>query len=326
FGGIYLPFGETVLKPQHEAYEAAEAARTGLPLEAAGVPAKLASVDAMVAEAQRRWAARGMAGEVGFLFVNHVDDANATVSVYRAGTDRVTLTGEGIHFAGTTGAVIREDPPEGVVGGITNFVTGLHLQHFRHWLLRWLYFMGGLSGAVCIATGFIFFVEKRKKQHAKQGVSGARWVDALAVATVTGTVIAAVSMLVANRLVPSELPARASVEEGAFWISWLLAFAHAAWRSAPVQQAKISPAWREQCWAIAVLALAAVLLNWITTGDHLIATVSAGYWPVAGVDLTMLVGGAVAAMAALRLKRRELGLTGTVVQPSSDETPEGVRA
>lgn len=325
FGSIYLPFGETVLKPQHEAYEAAEAARTGLALEPAGVPAKLASVDAMVAEAQRRWAARGMAGEVGFLFINHVDDANATVSVYRAGTDRVTLTGEGIHFAGTTGAVIREDPPENVVGGITNFVTGLHLQHFRHWLLRWLYFMGGLSGAVCIATGFIFFVEKRKKQHAKQGVSGARWVDALAVATVTGTVIAAVSMLVANRLVPSDLPARASVEEGAFWISWVLAFVHAAWRSAPVQQAKLSPAWREQCWAIAVLALAAVLLNWITTGDHLIATIGAGYWPVAGVDLTMLVGGAVAAMAALRLKRREVGLTGTVVQPSG-ETPEGVRA
>jgi uncharacterized iron-regulated membrane protein len=327
FASIYLPVGETVLKQQAEAYEAAEAARTGLPHDPAGVPAKMASVDAMVTEAQRRWAARGMAGEVGFLFINHVDDANATVSIYRAGTDRVTLTGEGIHFSGTTGALIREDPPATAVGGITDFVTGLHLQHFRHWLLRWLYFVGGMAGAVCIATGFIFFVEKRKKQHAKQGVSGARWVDALAVSTVTGTVIAALSILVANRLIPSDLPARASVEEGAFWISWLLAFAHAAWRSAPVQHARMSPAWREQCWAIATLAFAAVLLNWVTTGDHLLATVSAGYWPVAGVDLTILAGGTIAALSARRLKQRELGVNAsTAVESESNDSPEGMHA
>lgn len=332
FGSIYFPFGATVLKQQHEAFERAEAARTGLPHDPAGVPAKMASVDAMVAEAQRRWAARDMAGEVGFLFVNHVDDANATVSVYRAGTDRVTLTGEGIHFSGTTGAVIREDPPASAVGGITNFVTGLHLQHFRHWLLRWLYFIGGMAGAVCIATGFIFFVEKRKKQHARQGVSGARWVDALAVTTVTGTVIATLAILVTNRLVPSDLPARATVEEGAFWISWLIALAHAAWRSAPVRAAKPSPAWREQCWAIAVLALLAVLLNWITTGDHLIATLSARYWPVAGVDLVILAGGTIALLAGLKLKRRELGLKSRVApdaktnETPADETPEGARA
>lgn len=326
FGAIYLPFGETVLKPQAEAHEAAESQRTGLPLEPAGVPAKMASVDAMVAEAQRRWADRGMAGEVGYLFINHVDDANSTVSIYRAGTDRVTTTGEGIHFAGTTGAVIREDPPVSVVGGITDFVTGLHLQHFRHWLLRWLYFIGGMAGSVCIATGFIFFVEKRKKQHAKQGVPAARWVDALAVGTVTGTVIAAVSMLVANRLVPTDLPARASVEEGAFWISWLLAFGHAAWRSAPVQAAKMSPAWREQCWAIAALAVTAVSLNWITTGDHLIATLSARYWPVAGVDLTILAGGAVAMLAARRLKLRERGLNLQPADGKASQMTEGMHA
>jgi uncharacterized iron-regulated membrane protein len=305
FASIYFPVSRTLLKQQADAYEAAESQRTGLPHEPAGVPAKMASVDAMVAEAQRRWAARGMAGEVGYLFVNHVDDANATVSVYRAGTDRVALTGEGIHFAGPTGAVIREDPPATTVFSVNEFITGLHLQHFRHWLLRWLYFIGGMAGCVCIATGFVFFVQKRKRQHAKQGVRGARWVDALAVTTVTGTVIAALSMLVANRVVPADLPTRASWEEGIFWISWLMAFAHAAVRSAPVQEAKLSPAWREQCWMVMALAIAAVLLNWITTGDHLIATISARYWPVAGVDLVMLAGATVAAVAALRLRRRE---------------------
>jgi hypothetical protein len=287
------------------------------------VPATLASVDAMVAEAQRRWAARGMAGEVGYLFINHIDDANSTVSVYRAGADRVTLTGQGVHFAGPTGAVIREDPPATAVSGISDFISGLHLQHFRHWLLRWLYFIGGMSGCVCIATGFIFFVEKRKKQHAKQGVTGARWVDALAVTTVTGTVIATLSMLVANRVIPVDLSARASWEEGTFWISWLAAFAHAAWRSAPVQEAKMSPAWREQCWAVMALAIAAVLLNWITTGDHLLATASERYWPVAGVDLVILTGAAIAAAAAIRLRRRERMRT---ENSQVDTTPEAMHA
>ncbi|EJE54469.1 putative iron-regulated membrane protein [Acidovorax sp. CF316] len=319
FGGIYFPVTHTQLDPLHELHEKHEAKETGLPHEKAGVPATLASVDAMVAEAQRRWAAKGMAGDVGFLSVQHVGDANAYVSVYRAGTDRVTLTGEGIHFKGSTGELIREDPPVTVVAGINNFLTGLHLQHFRHWLLRWLYVLGGLSGCVCIATGFIFFVEKRKRQHAKQGVSGARWVDAFAVTTVTGMLIAAFSMLIGNRLLPTDLPARGSVEQTIFWGAWVLACAHALWRTAPMAQGRMSPAWAEQCWAAAALAVAAVLLNWVTTGDHLLRTIGNGYWPVAGVDLSLLAAAALAVVAARRLRRREAGAPVAAAGGSSPE-------
>ena len=42
----------------------------------------------MMAEARRRWAARDMAGEVGFLQLHHFGDANGYVSIYRAGSDR----------------------------------------------------------------------------------------------------------------------------------------------------------------------------------------------------------------------------------------------
>lgn len=303
FAGIYFPVSETMLAPQAEAFEQAESTRTGLPLTPAGVPAKLASVDAMVSEARRRWAVRDMAGEVGFLFVNHVGDANSTVSIYRAGTDRVTPTGEGIHFKGTTGAVIREDPPATAVGGINNFITGLHLQHFRHWLLRVLYFIGGMAGCACIATGFIFFVEKRKRQHAKQGIAGARWADAFAVTAVTGMVIATLTLLVANRALPVDLVERGLWQERAFWGAWLVAFFHAVWRTSAVRQAKLAPAWTEQTWLAAVLAVAAVLLNWITTGDHLVSTLSRGYWPVAGVDIVLLLCAAIAMVTARRLHR-----------------------
>ena len=311
FAGVYFPVGHTQLNPLHELHEKLEAQETGLPHDRAGVAAPLASVDAMVAQAQRRWHDKGMAGEVGFLSLQHVGDANGYVSVYRAGTDRIALVGEGIHFKASTGELLREDPPQTAVDSVNEFLTGLHLQHFRHWLLRWFYVLGGLAGCVCIATGFVFFVEKRKKQHAKQGIQGARLVDALAVATVTGMLVAAAGMLVANRLLPDSLPAggpgRGDLERYSFWASWALALGHALWRSAPVAQGRTNPAWREQCVAVAVLAVLAVALNWLTTGDHLLKTLGAGYWPVAGVDLFLLASAATAALVARKLRLRTAG-------------------
>jgi uncharacterized iron-regulated membrane protein len=304
FASIYLPIGNTWMKPLAKQHEALEATRTGLPHEPAGRPASLASVDAMIGAAQTRWAERGMAGDVGYLYISHFGDANSHVSIYRAGTDRVTLTGAGIHFHGPTGRLVREDPSPSVVIGIENFVSGLHLQHFRHWLLRWLYVIGGLAGCACIATGFIFFVEKRKQQHAAEGSVGCRVVDALAVTTVTGMLISTAAMLVANRALPVDLPNRGDWQEACFWGAWAIAAMHAAWRSAPVQRARLSPAWAEQCVALAVLALGAVVLNAVTTGDHLLRTVASGYWPVAGLDLMLILSACASLYAARRLTIR----------------------
>lgn len=317
---LYFQAGSTLLQPLHNQHEAQEAAATGLPHKAAGIPAPMASVDAMVAEAKRRWAARDMAGEVGFLVVHHVGDANSYVSIFRAGSDRVALVGEGIHFKATTGEVLREDPPRTAVSEINEFLTGLHLQHFEHWFLRWLYVLGGLLGCVCIATGFIFFVEKRKRKHAEAGSQGSRVVDALAVTSVTGMVIAAIGMLVANRLLPADLSGKGDWEQIAFWSFWVLAMLHAFVRSGPVAQARMNPAWREQCWVIAGLSVAAVLLNWATTGDHLVKTIFTDtYWAVAGVDLSLLAGAGVAACAARMLAQREQrGLRVEAAQPVPD--------
>lgn len=300
---LYFPVADTLLKPLHKQHEAVEAEKTGLPHERSGIPAELASVDAMVAEAKKRWAARDMAGEVGFLTINHLGDENGYVSIYRAGSDRVALVGEGIHFKASSGELIREDPPRSVVGNINEFLTGLHLQHFEHWLLRWLYVMGGLLGGVCIATGFIFFVEKRKQRYAQKNSHFIRVVDALAVATVTGMLVATVGMLVANRLIPAELEGRGEWEKTAFWGLWVLALIHALIRSAPVAKARMNPAWREQCIAIFLLAILAVFLNWITTGDHLLKTIFINtYWPVAGVDMSLLVCSGIAFWANRKLK------------------------
>lgn len=300
---LYFPVSDTVLKPLHVRYEQLDARRRGLPLQRAGVAAPLASVDTMVAEARRRWAARGMAGEVGYLQWHHVGDANGYISVYRAGSDRVALVGEGIHFKASSGEVMREDPPASAVAQVSEFLTGLHLQHFEHWLLRWLYVLGGLLGCACIATGFVFFVGKRQRRHAEQGQAGSRVVAALAVATITGMLLATVGMLLVNRLLPDGMAGKGGWEKGAFWLWWGLAALHGWFRSGPVRQGAANLAWREQCLALAVTATLAALLNWFGTGDHLLKTVfTAPYWPVAGVDFALLATAALAVLAAARLK------------------------
>lgn len=323
FAGVYFPVAHTQLNPLHELHEKIEAKETGMPHDRAGEAASLASVDAMVAEAQRRWADKGKAGEVGFLSVNHVGDANSYVSIYRAGTDRIANVSDGIHFKAVTGELLREDPPRSAVDSVNEFLTGLHLQHFRHWLLRWFYVLGGLAGCVCIATGFIFFVEKRKREHAKRDSNGVRLVDTMAVTTVTGMLIATATVLIANRVLPENMAGRGDWEEYIFWAAWVLSMIHAWWRTAPVRAARIAPAWREQSWAFAGLTVAAVLLNWITTGDHLIKTIFTDtYWPVAGLDLSLLVSAGLAVVAARHLRRRESGAVKTASKSVLNAEPE----
>lgn len=303
FASIYLPVSDTLLKPLHDAHEIAEARQTGLPHQRAGQPAALASVDAMMAEAKRRWAARGMAGEIGFLQIQHLGDLNSYVSIYRAGSDRVALVGEAVHFQGSSGKVLYEDPPATVLGSINTFLTGLHLQHFRHWTLRWLYLGGGLLGCICIATGFVFFIGKRRRQQDSQRNGQADLVEALAVTAVCGMLLATVAIMLASQVLPETLAERGLWQQRLFWLTWLGALCHAGYYARRPLHGGFSAAWWQQCAALAILTASAVLANWWHTGDHLGHTLFQ-YWPVAGVDLVLLMCGILAAHTAQRLYRR----------------------
>jgi hypothetical protein len=115
-------------------------------------------------------------------------------------------------------------------------------------------------------------------------------------------------MLVVNRVLPADMLGKADWEKAAFWTVWALSFLHAYIRSAPVALGLFNPAWREQCWGVVVLSISAVLLNWATTGDHLLKTIFTDtYWPVAGVDLSLLACAVVSGWAALKLAQRERG-------------------
>lgn len=265
-----------------------------------GHASDVASLGAMAEEAKRLWGGT----TANLVIVWHPGDAAGYVQIRRSNDDAVAFPAGEIFFDSATGKLLprREPLP---VASAQHFVAGLHLIHFRHWTLRWLYFVLGLSGCVLIATGHLFWLESRRKRHAQLGLSGARIVEGLTVGSVSGIMIATLSFFVANRLLPPGATFagydRAALEIWTFYLVWLAAFGHAWWR--PCR------AWIEQCYALAALGVTAVLLNWLTTGDHLLHSLAHRHLcAVAGMDLLLLAGAVIAALTAIRLQRRSKAL------------------
>jgi uncharacterized iron-regulated membrane protein len=263
----------------------------------AGTPGLPASLDAMAASAEREWAG----GRPYFVRVWHPGDANSYVELRRSYARDITMNLDQIYFDAASGEVLHRFVAAPVMS-VQRFISGLHFIQFEHWTLRWLYFLAGLSGCVLIATGFLFWLEARRARHAKHGLAGVRVVEGLTIGSVTGVMIATLAFFAANRLLPLETSfagkGRAELEMWTFYLVWVACLAHAWWRP--------GAAWREQAWTICALALACVLLNAITTGDHPMRAVSSGMWAVAGMDAMLLVLALLAALVGRRLGRAAL--------------------
>ncbi|QCP14440.1 PepSY domain-containing protein [Pseudoduganella umbonata] len=265
--------------------------------EGAEEAAPPASLDGMRREAARLWGAdRTSHVEPYFVRAWQPGSATALIELRRSYAREVTMNLDQLYFDAATGRLVRRFEA-GPVMTVQRAFSGVHFARFDHGTLRGLYFLGGLGGCVLVATGFLFWLEARRGRHARQGLGGVRLVEALAAGSMTGIVLATLAFLAANRLLPAgaELPGwdRAALERLAFYAMWLAAFAH-AWR-------RRTAAWREQLLAIAVLGVAAVLLNWITTGDHVARALGNGLHAVAGVDSVLLAFAALAWHAARRI-------------------------
>lgn len=263
---------------------------------AAKAPGVLAPVDPMVEQARASWGDRS----VRLVTIANPGDGNAVVAVQRLPHSQVTYDTNTVYFDAVSGAVLGEQRLS-AVAGLQKFFSGLHMVAFSHWGLRWGYSVMGLAGCVLIASGMLLWVDRRRVRHMKEGRSAYRLVNGIACAGTAGVVLATMAMLVANRVLPMALGSRAEIEAGIYFAASIGAFVHAGWRA---RGTATHIAWREQGWAIAVLALLAAVLNGVTTGDFLWVALARGDWAVAGVDLVLLASAAVAALAAYRLVGR----------------------
>jgi uncharacterized iron-regulated membrane protein len=297
FFSVYLPW--SIALPFGWKTEPLFAEMTGTQaVQPVGKPASMASLDAMVADAQKRWQARhGEPVRPDIIHVAHWGDAGARVTVRHVFPARqVTMDREALTFDAVSGSMVQ-DFSAAPVRTAHAWLSGLHFIQFDHWGLRWAYFLAGLSGCAMIATGLLFWLRAREGKAVPNSASY-RSMEAMTIGGVTGIIAATGAFFVANRVLPDGASLwgqeRAALEVWVFWLVWLGAIAHAA-----IQR---RTAWAQQCWAIAALALAAVVLNALTTGDHVVAATSKGLWAVAGMDLILIASAAIAAATARRLQ------------------------
>jgi uncharacterized iron-regulated membrane protein len=261
-------------------------------------PGSVGSIDAMRLAAERRW---GDGSRASFVRVANPADAASTVEVRRSGSKDVSLSRERVYFDGASGQVLStyDSPP---IARVQRFISGIHFTQFDDWALRWLYFLGGASGCVLIATGLLVWLASRRKQHEREGRAGVRLVEAMAVAAVPGIMVATLAFFIANRCLPAAASlageGRADLEMWVFYTVWLATFTDAGLRA--------GAAWRDQAWAIAVLAPVAVLANWLSTGDHPLRALERGVPVVAGMDALLVLAGGVALWTARRLGRERV--------------------
>ena len=292
FVTIYFPAASDILYDKDEKAYFQEAFGS-YSRDRAGQPGSIGSLDAMAAEAVRLW---GDGTQPFFVRIHHPGDANGYVEMRQSYDNKVTMSLDRVYFDAGSGAVLHHHIGKPVLNS-QRFISGLHFIQFKHWTLRWVYFILGLSGCVLIVTGFLFWLESRRKRHTQQGLRGVRIVEGLTIGSTTGIILATLGFFIVNRLLPLGLEHRADIEFWGFFAIWVLSFAHAWIRT--------KRGWIEQCYATAAAALLAVLLNAITTGDHMLRTLMQGNWPVFGMDSMMLAGGTIALATAIRLQRRQ---------------------
>lgn len=248
-----------------------------------------------------------------FVQVKNPGDKEAVVTFIRRIDDRIAAVGDRASFNGVTGELLGTHTKWNPYVYAVRSLAGLHVARFGGYIVTWLYFLAGLISCIMIAAGLVFFTVKRRSRYAKscQAVQYAyRTVEALNTAAVTGMLIACITYLWANRILPISMRERADAEISIFFGAWLIMLVHAFWRSP-------QRAWFEQLVIAAGLCLSLPIINGLTTKVGLLPSIARGDWMTASVDLTAMTLGILLAAAAWRVAIRQNSSNRQRNQPSS---------
>ena len=317
---LYMPWGDqAAYKTQAERQQARVQMNGIAPApKPSGQPAELAPVDDMVRQAQARWGR----DNVGRVTIANPGDANASVRITRGEDGRVSTSAQFLLFEGSTGRLLQaKDTSAGGAAETRSVLVALHLGRFGDTVVRWLYFLVSLAGTAMVGTGLVLWTVKRRTKlpDPDRPYFGFWLVERLNIAAIAGLSIGMAGMLWANRLLPLDMAQRAAWEINAMFIVW---GATLAW--AMLRPAKRS--WVELLWAGAAALALLPLLNALTTERGLLASLRAGDWVFAGLDLTLLALAALHAVLAVRTARhrpKARRQAATPRRPAASPAPSG---
>ncbi|MEC3909315.1 PepSY-associated TM helix domain-containing protein [Sphingobium sp. CR2-8] len=226
---------------------------------ASGTKAPLAPIAPMLAQAQRYFGGAPIARA----YIFNPGDSAAVVTVYPVETRAIGYLPAEISFDGATGKVLKAWTEQRAGVRAYQTVYGLHMAHFAPLLTRWLYFLGGAMLTLAIASGMVLWIVKRR-ERAPLSI-GNRLLERLNVGGLAGVPIGMVAFLIANRLLPIDLAARAESE-----VSVALWSAGAALLLGLVLPPALG--WPLLLGLLAVLCALAAMLGPIWAGDVVVAT------------------------------------------------------
>lgn len=249
----YLPWGAQAVFGQHAGAALAQAMQPRFDAPPrSGKPTPLVAIAPMMAQAAR-WGDESP----GRVLVTQPGDAAARIAIVRGDQGRLSVKPAYLLFDGGTGALLAAHEDNGAALSTWGAAYALHLGRYADPVLRWLYFLSSLLGAAVVATGLVLWTVKRRKK----GAGGWRLVDTGNAAAIAGLPSAVAAFLLANRLLPMELPDRATWEVHCFFLCWGLTALYAM-RAAP---------WRHLWLAAGLLwALLPVADVWLAGGRFLV--------------------------------------------------------
>lgn len=228
-------------------------------------------------------------------------DANAVVEVRGTSTRALGNLGSvGIHAASgeaNTGTVIANQTAGGRDGnhGLYSALFALHFGTYGELPLRIGYVLAGLAGAFLFYSGNLLWIESRRKIRQAEQPRVHRLLAQATVGVCIGCCIGVALCFPAALLWPGR-----SVSYAYFPVF----FAACAWALLrPPVRAAI-----ELLYAAALAALTIPLANAILTGDHLLRSIPAGHWIIAGFDIgAMALAAGFAALAHATQRRAHNG-------------------
>ncbi|MGE0798963.1 MAG: PepSY-associated TM helix domain-containing protein [Lautropia sp.] len=290
---MYMPWGEreAIRTPAERQQLTAQLSPFIQPGKPSGEAAPLASIEAMVRQAQARWGEHG----IGRITATLPGDAAARIAVARGEPGRVSMSPQYLLFEGRSGKLLEAHDQVGGAAETRGVLYALHLGRFSDTGTRWLYFLVSLAGTAMVGTGLVLWTVTRRQKlpDPQRPHFGFRLVERLNIAAIAGLSIAMTAFLWANRLLPASLDGRADWEIHLFFIAWGAALLHAVMRPA-------RRAWLEQLWLATALLALIPLLNAATTARPLPRSLVEGDWIFVGTDLLCVTLAALHAALAIR--------------------------
>lgn len=253
--------------------------------------AALTPLAPLLTQANQRWP-RGISS----IQINNPNTEHAVIELRERGANSLLNRAqpERLRFNGVTGAALDSPSAPELNGALAvyNVLTSLHMLRFAEYDMRWLFFFSGLLGTGMIATGLVFW--SRKRLHHDGRHRGYRLVEILNVGVLVGLPIAIASYFWANRLLAWDSPERAAHEIQYFLLAWGGCLLHAMLRN-------YRQAWTEQLTMAALLFISLPIFNFSLPDSHLLTTLVHGQWPLAVMDMSLLIVGGLCALASRTL-------------------------